>query len=366
MKKKTFNEVVAWVMVFITILICCNENIKAEPARKNEIKVGMVTDSGYINDKSFNQGTWEGIERAAEDFNLEVTYIKPNEELEAEYLRAIDYLVKTGFNFIVTPGTVFETAIFKAQEKYKDVKFELIDGIPNPGGIGSGKGKVGENTVSLLFSEQEAGFLAGAAMAIQIKEGKAGFIGGKEILPVQRYNWGFQQGVKYANEKLGTNIEIRPENVIYEGTFNNVEGGKKLAAQMFDRGVKVIFAAAGAVGVGVINEAKARAISGQDVWIIGVDRDQYDIGIYIGGKSVILTSAIKKIDDATYNIIKAAVDFKFPGGGILEYNLKNDGVGIPKENPNLSADTIKKVNELYDKIKSEEIKVSKDKAGLIE
>ena len=308
------------------------------------------------------QGTWEGIERAAKDFSLDSKYLKPTEATEAQYTQAIDNLVDSGFNFIVTPGFNFETAIFKAQEKYKDIKFVILDGVPKSG---EGKVKVADNTISILFAEHEAGFVAAVATALQIKEGNVGFIGGMEIPPVQRFNWGFQQGIKYANANLGTKIELKPENVIYQGSFNNVAAGQKLAAQMYDRGVKAIFVAAGEVGVGAINEAKKRAFSGKEAWIVGVDRDQYDSGIYMDNKSVILTSAVKNIDNATYDMIKDATEGKFQGGKTLIYDVKNDGVGIPKENPNLTADTMKKVNEVYGKIKSGDIKVSAEKGDLI-
>ena len=99
---------------------------------------------------------------------------------------------------------------------------------------------------------------------------------------------------------------------------------------------------------------------------LGADSDQYDVGKYMNNKSVILTSAIKKVDNAAYDMIKDAVDSKFPGGKILMYDVKNDGIGIPKENPNLSENTIKKVNEIYEKMKSGDIKVSAEKGDLID
>ena len=116
--------------------------------------------------------------------------------------------------------------------------------------------KVGDNTVSIFFAEHESGFVAGVAAALEIQEGDVGFIGGMEIPAVQRFNWGFQQGVAYANENLGTKVTLKAENVIYQGSFDDVAAGQQLAATMYDRGVKAIFAAAGGVGNGVINEAK--------------------------------------------------------------------------------------------------------------
>ena len=126
---------------------------------------------------------------------------------------------------------------------------------------------------------------------------------------------------------------------------------------MYDRGVKAIFAAAGGVGNGVITEAKSRVVNGEEVWVIGVDSDQYADGIYEGNKSVVLTSAIKKIDEATYQMIEKQLNDEFPGGETLRFDAANGGVGIPAENPNLSEDTVTKVNEVLEAIKSGDIVV---------
>ena len=186
-----------------------------------------------------------------------------------------------------------------------------------------------------------------------------------EIPAVQKFNWGFQQGVAYANENLGTKMSLKEENVKYEGTFNNTAGGTQLAATMFDRGVKAIFCAAGGVGVGAITEAKSRVEAGKEAWIIGVDVDQYNDGLLSNGKSVILTSATKKISQAAFDMIKAELDGKFPGGETLTFDAKNDGVGIPAENPNLSKETTDKVAEVFEKVKSGEITVSGEQGDLI-
>ncbi len=329
-----------------------------------QTKVGMVTDAGTIDDKSFNQGTWEGILKATKDLGIKSKYLKPTGTTEADYVKEISNLNDAGYSLIVTPGFKFETAIFVAQDKYPKAKFVLIDGSPNNGAFdATRKEKVGPNTVSIFFAEHEAGFLAGVAASLQIKTGDFGFIGGMEIPPVQKFNWGFQQGIAYANKNLGTKITIKAENVIYQGTFSDVAAGQQLAAQMYDRGVKAIFCAAGGVGVGAINEAKTRAAKG--VWIVGVDADQYTQGIYTGTKSIILTSAMKRVDSAAYSMIKADKDGKFPGGQTLTFSAKNDGVGIPAVNPNLSADVSKKANEILALIKSDKIVVSAEKGDLI-
>jgi len=338
---------------------------KAEaPAEKVQLKVGMVTDSGTIDDKSFNQGTWEGIQKAQADLGIESNYLKPAGTTEADYLNEIANLYDTGYKFIVTPGFKFETAIFNAQDKYKDAKFVLIDGAPNNGKEGDARvSEVKANTVSIFFAEHESGFVAGVATALQLKEGELGFIGGMEIPPVQKFNWGFQQGIKYANDNLATKVSLKAENVVYEGSFSNVPAGQQIAAQMYDRDVKAIFCAAGGVGVGAITEAKERATKGNPVWIVGVDVDQYKDGVYEGEKSIILTSAMKKIGTAAYDMVKAEQDGKFPGGQTLIFDSKNNGVGLPDKNPNLSDDTTSKVAEVFKKLQSGEITVADKNDG---
>ena len=328
------------------------------------VKLGMVTDSGTIDDKSFNQGTWEGVQKAGAEFGYEQKYLKPTGTTEADYLKEIGNLYDAGYKFIVTPGYKFSTAIFKAQDKYKDAKFVILDASPADD---KGNAVVAENSVAIFFAEHESGFVAGVAAAVQLKEGEIGFIGGMEIPAVQKYNWGFQQGVNYANTNYGTKITMKAENVVYQGSFDNVAAGQQLAAGMFDKGVKAIFTAAGGVGVGAINEAKTRAAAGKEVWIVGVDVDQFADGVYDtgSGKSIIITSAMKKIGQATYDMIKSQKDGKFPGGQTLTFDAKNDGIGIPDKNPNLGDDAAAKAGEVLKKIQSGEIKVAAEQGSLI-
>ncbi|WP_219835495.1 BMP family protein [Paenibacillus sp. R14(2021)] len=372
--KKSIGLLVICTLILV-LAACGNNNSKnegtnagtnggsAHEGTKASFKAGMVTDSGTIDDKSFNQGTWEGLLRATKDLGVESKYLKPTGTTESDYLKEIGNLYDAGYKMVVVPGFKFETAIYAAQDKYKDANFVLIDGSPHT--AKDMTPKVGANTVSIFFAEHESGFIAGVASALQLKQGEAGFIGGIEIPPVQKYNWGFQQGLKYANDNLGTKITLKPENVVYQGSFDDAAAGGQIAAQMYDRGVNFIFTAAGGVGVGAINEAKTRAKAGKSVWIVGVDGDQYKDGVYEGDKSIILTSAMKKVSEASFDMVKALQEGKFPGGQTLTFDIKNDGVGIPATNPNLDDTTITKVNEVITKLKSGEIKVAAEKGDLI-
>jgi len=369
--RKKFIAIALTSLLAMSLMVGCGSNAatsvttnKTKVAEKYEkidtdLKVGMSTDSGSIDDRSFNQGAWEGISASVEN----AKYLQPTGETDVDYLECIGNLYDAEYKFIVTPGYKFERAIGTAQDKYPDAKFVILDGAPV---TEAGEIKIGENTVSITFAEQEGGFLAGVAAAVEMKEGDFGFIGGMPIPAVQKFNYGFQQGIKYANENLGTNITLKEENVVYQGAFDDKAGGQQIAAQMYDRGVKVIFTAAGGTGLGAITEAKSRAANGDtSVYVIGVDVDQYQDGVYDQGTnaSVILTSAVKYIDRATVEMIQAEVDGNFPGGEALVFTAANDGIGIPEENPNLSEETMNKVTEVTEFIKKGEITILAENDG---
>jgi len=354
--KKILIILIAVLMLSTVFVGCTTTKEEAKPTEEEkteeevDFKVGMVTDSGTIDDKSFNQGTWEGVKKAAEELGLEYTYLKPTGETKEDYLREIGNLYDTGHRFIVTPGYKFAVAINEAQEKYPDAKFVLVDSTPHAGDFVP---NVAENTVAVLYNEHISGFLAGVAVAVELQEGELAFIGGEPVPPVQKYNWGFQQGVMYANENLGTACTMQAENFLYQGTFYEIEAGQQIAAAMFDKGVKAIFCAAGGVGVGAINEAKTRMAAGEEAWIIGVDLDQYADGIYEGDKSVILTSAMKHIELAGYDTLIAENKGEFPGGQILYLE-----VGVPDENPNLGDTALATLEDVKAKLESGDIVVS--------
>ncbi len=317
------------------------------------LKVAMTTDSGTIDDKSFNQGTWEGIELYKEENGtIETKYIKPEGQAEADYLNAFADLVDAGYEVIFSPGFKFETAVYKAQDQYPEVKFVILDGAPNNG---DGTAVINENSESIMFAEHESGFYAGIVAALTSKTGKVGFVGGMEIPAVQKFGYGYVAGVAYANEKFGTTTEVT--QYMYEGSFDNVAGGQTVAGSFYDSGCDIVFHAAGGVGVGVINEGKTRRSAGEDVWVIGVDVDQYNEGIMEDGTSCILTSATKELGAASYDTIQQIIDGEFKGGQKIVLDSSNGGVGLPDENPNLSEDTVAKYEETFAKVASGELVV---------
>ncbi len=361
--KKKLTKVLAATLVAVTTLTGCGTSGSGNTnGVTSDIKVGMVTDMGSIDDRSFNQLTWEGIQKAGEDFGIKSKYLKPTGTTEPELMKEIGNLYDGGYKFIVGSGFKFATPMYEAQTKYPDAKFVITDSTIYSE---AGDENVADNAVSILFNEEEAGFLVGVAAAVQLKEANAGFIGGMESDVIQRFNWGYQQGIAYANENLGTNITVEDKNFIYQGTFTDAAAGQQIAAQMYDRGVDVIFTAAGGVGSGVIKEARERAAAGEKVWVIGVDADQYADGIYADNSSVVLTSALKNVGLAIYDIISLDVEGKFPGGQILQYGVTNNGVGLPAENPNLGEEAVNAVNTVYEKLQNGEIEISTTGEGLI-
>ena len=362
---KKFIVVMTVLLMACTFVFAQGQGEAAESTMPT-LKVGMVTDAGHIDDKSFNQGTWEGIKRAETDFGVQTKYLQPAGTTPADYTKEIGNLIDAGYTFVVTPGFKFETSIYEAQDRWPDAKFVILDGDPHDDSYNY---KRGDNTVSVLFYENESSFVAGVAAAVSLQDAEFGFIGGMEIPAVQKYNWGFQQGLAYANENYGTNCTMKAENCIYQGTFSDVAAGQQLAASMYDKGVDCVFAAAGGVGVGCFTEAKTRAQNGQNVWMVGVDVDQYGEGLLPNGKSITLTSSMKKLDAGSYLMIEDELNGEFPGGQQIILSAKNDGVGIPAENPNLSAAAIKAAADAFAGVKSGAIIVlgadGKLPAGLI-
>ncbi len=353
--KKVLLVVLAVVMVASLFVGCAKEALLPE--------VGMVTDAGTIDDKSFNQGTWEGVVEACGDFGYEEKYLKPAGTTDADYMTEITNLVDSGRKLVVCPGFKFEATIFAAQDKYPDVNFILIDGTPHSADYSEFRQE--NNVVSIFFAEEQSGFLAAIAAAVEKPDAEFGFIGGMEIPAVQKFNWGFQQGLAYANANLDTNVTIKAENVIYQGTFSEVAAGTAIAAQMYDKGVDVIFAAAGGVGIGAITEAKNRAVAGEDVWVVGVDVDQYPDGVYEGDNSVVLTSAMKSIGVAAYDMVKAYNEGTVPGGQTLIFDATNNGVQIPDKNPNLSRAAVKAYENALEGLNDGTITVAKDQGTWI-
>jgi len=314
-----------------------------------QFKVGLVTDVGGIDDKSFNQGTWEGIVRFAQDNKLpKANYKYLQSTAEADYVPNLTTFVDEKMNLIVAPGFLFNNAMAEVALKNPLQKFLIIDSV-----VADKDGNNIPNVANAVFAEHEGSFLVGVAAALKAKADKQtslGFIGGMEVPLIKKFEAGFDQGVKAVDASLKVLVD-------YTGVFDDPAKGQALAQKQFNAGAYIIFSAAGACGNGVIKEAKERSQKGTISWAIGVDKDQYNDGVY-GTKSAILTSMMKRVDVAAYEVAKMTMAGKFPGAQVLTFSLANDGVGIPAVNPNLSADIVAKVKDYASQIKSGKLKVS--------
>ncbi len=318
------------------------ETTAAPADEAGSITIGLVTDVGGIDDKSFNQGTWEGILRYAADNNLaESAYRYVQSNTDADYLPNLSLFADEELDIIIAPGFLFNDAMTEVAGSYPDQKFMLIDSVVEQ-----------PNVASAVFAEHEGSFLVGVAAALKAQEaGKdtVGFLGGMDFPIIQKFEAGFEQGVA----AVDPNIKVLVE---YAGDFANPAVGATLAAKMYDEGAYVIYHAAGGTGNGVFKEAKGRVTNGGDVWAIGVDKDQYADGVYEDGKSVVLTSMVKRVDLAAYTAAKEVAEGAF-SGGVKVFSLSNDGVGIPAENPNLTDEWQKQIEDFKAKVISGEITV---------
>lgn len=332
---KKILAIISLALVAVIGLAGCTSN-KEKSGKSGDagFTFGQVTDAGGVTDKSFNQGTYEGLKKFASENGAGVPQFlqaKTEQEMEPNLksmAEKADVVIGSGFNF--------EKPITNVAKTQPNKKFIIIDGSPGT--------KYESNVANYSFAEQEAGYLVGVAAAKSTKTKKVGFIGGISIPPVQKFGWGFIQGVKDTDPS----IEISYE---YTGSFNDTALGKTKAAGYYGKGVDIIFHAAGGVGVGVINEAKEQRSKGKNVYVIGVDKDQYEEGKYDGDKSVILTSAVKKVDEASYQALNDIKANKFAGGKTIVKTAKDGAVGVPDKNPNLGDDAQKAVNEALAKIK---------------
>lgn len=280
-------------------------------------EIAMITDAGDIDDKSFNQGTWEGIVEFAEENGLTHKYYKPTEVSDDAYVAAIDLAVAGGAKVIVTPGFLFEPAIYEAQSKYPDVIFVLIDGVPHPGDYTTFE--VADNTRSVLFKENESGFLAGYA---SVMEGfrELGFMGGIAVPAVVRFGLGYVAGAYYAANELGaTDWNFDAAYYEYLGGFDPTDDIKNKAASWYSAGVEVIHAAAGGAG----NSVMAAAEEATDAFVVGVDVDQ------AAQSSTVISSAMKALAVVVQQALQEYLDGTFVGGETLTLGAAEDAVALP-------------------------------------
>ena len=283
-------------------------------------EIALITDKGNIDDKSFNQGAWEGVVAYAEANQILYQYYKPEEASDAGLLAAIQLAVDGGAKTIVCPGFLFETAIYEAQTLFPDIRFILLDGEPHTADYTTYKTE--NNVACVLYAEEEAGFLAGYAA---LKEGyrTLGFEGGMASPAVVAFGYGYLQGIEAAAQELG--LEDGSVKVFYHytGDFAETDANKATAKAMIQSGAELIFGCGGSVGKSVFAAAAEGGIK-----TIGVDVNQK------ADSETVITSAMKGLGASVEAVLASIYDGTFDStyaGKTTYFTAANNGVGLPDD-----------------------------------
>lgn len=316
-------------------------------------ELALVTDKGTIDDKSFNQGAWEGLKAYADENNLVPKYYQPTEQSMDAYYETIGLAIEGGAKLVVCPGYLFENAVHKAQKDNPEVTFIILDGAPHNVTAYNDDGTVkstydnaaadytiGPKTYSIFYKEEQAGFLAGYAI---VKDGYTdlGFMGGMAVPAVIRYGYGFVQGAEYAAKEMGVaSINMK---YYYTGDFAATPENQTKAASWFASGTKCIFACGGAVGQSVM--AAAEANSGV---VIGVDVDQS------ADSTTVISSSMKNLKASVHDAVKAYYDGTFQGGQSVHLGADVNGVALPMASSKFTTFTQADYDAIFAKLSSDE------------
>jgi basic membrane protein A len=330
---KRAGAMTALVLLVVPVLAACGTE---QPTAAPKLKVGLVTDVGRLNDKSFNQSSWEGVQQAEKDLGVEIKSIETTDT--KDYDKNIGQFVSEGYNVIVTVGFALGEATIKAAKANPNIKFIGVDQfqtdtIPNLAG--------------LVFEEDKAGYLAGVlAASISAKHNIGAVCGTDDVPPVWRYCEGYKNGANSVDPNTTVQVTYHSDVDITK-TFVDPEWGKTTALSMFDKGADIVFGAGGQTGNGAIFAAQDRKLLA-----IGVDADQY---FTIGDqyKGALLSSAMKLLTPGVFNLVKAANDGSFKGGN----NTGEVGLAPYHDNESkVSADVKAKIDTTNNGLKDGSIK----------
>ena len=336
--------------LFFVVLLASSCRTQADAKREGcSTRGGIVFDIGGKNDRSFNAAAWEGVKRAEKELNICLYDIEPGNPTSIE--PAMRAFAERNFDLIIGVGFAQGPIMQKVADDYPNIKFAIIDGV-----IFEKDGKTPKkNVASLVFREHEGSFLVGMIAAAKSKTGVLGFIGGMDIPLIHKFATGFEEGAKYMNP----NVRIVTNYVgVTDGAWNNPGKGKELALNQIEKGADVIFTAAGNSGLGAFDavEQYGKNASGEaNKFVIGVDSNQN--GVKPG---FVLTSMVKRVDNAVFDVVKEVRDGNFQGGFHV-FGLDKDGVAfaLDKYNePLISKETLEKVDRAKEKIILGEIKVT--------
>ena len=298
------------------------------------IRVGLVTDIGGLDDRSFNFLANEGLTRAEEELGVEgrVVISRAN----SDYVPNLSSLAQQDYDLVIGVGFLMAEAVETVAKRFPDVNFGIIDYSVTQ------MKSAPTNVRGLLFKEQEAGYLVGYLAGLHVAEAgganpTVSSVGGQKIPPVDRYIAGYQAGAKAANP------EITALNG-YSQDFVDQAKCKEIALNQISRGSTVVFQVAGQCGLGALNAAQEQNVGG-----IGVDADQGFLGEHV------LTSALKKVDVAVFQTIQEVQDGSFSGGEDTVFDVASGGVGLGEVSSRVSADIVSQVNEVQEQIASGEL-----------
>lgn len=303
-----------------------NEPEVTDSASKSDFKASMVTDTGGVNDQSFNQSSWEGLLSFKEKTGCEVSYLESTQE--TEYTSNLDKQVDEGNKLVWGIGFAMADAILEAAEMNDDVNYAIVDNAYE---------EVPENVTCVTFNAQDSSFLVGYAAGLTTKTNSVGFVGGVSSAILDQFEFGYRAGVGYAAKELGKDIKVE---VQYADSFSDSAKGKAIAKSMYSNGCDIVFHAAGGVGIGVIEAAEE-----EKQFVIGVDSDQSALA-----PDYVLTSALKRVDVAVADITERCLNGEEIGGKVFNYGLTDGGVGIPAENKNMDPEVYKKTMAIEDEI----------------
>ncbi|WP_290460025.1 BMP family lipoprotein [Romboutsia ilealis] len=328
----TFKKIATLAMATVvsaSLLVGCSGN--NESASDDKITVAMITDVAGVNDQSFNQSAWEGLQRAEKELGIEVKYLESKQD--SDYATNIETLVDEDVDLILGVGMKLADAIKEGSELYPEQNFVLVDEEIDA-----------SNVKNILFKAEESAYLAGLIAGKTTKTNNVGFIGGMELPVIDTFKYGYMAGVKAANPDAKVQAQ-------YANSFTDQAKGKAIANQMYSNGADIVFTCGGDVGTGAIEAAKEN-----NKYAIGVDRDQSDLA-----PQNVLTSAIKRVDAGVFETVKSYVNGTFEGGTTTTYGLEENAVGVPDTTKNLvSQDILDLVEETITKLKNKEITVPKN------
>ena len=311
MKKRVMSLLIV-VAMLISGFTACGKSEKAG------YEIVLVTDKGNIDDKSFNQGSWEGVLAFAEANNITHQYYKPEEASDEGYLKAISLAVDGGAKVIVCPGYLLEVAVYNAQTMFPDIKFILVDGEPHTPDY---QYHTEDNVACIKYAEEEAGYLAGYAAVMEGMR-TLGFEGGMAVPAVIAFGLGYLQGIEAAAAELG--LEDGSVKVFYHytGDFAETDANKATAKAMFESGAEIIFGCGGAVCKSVFSAA-----SEANGKTIGVDVNQK------ADSETVITSAMKGLGDSVQEVLEAIYGGTFDSyaGKTTYFTAANNGVSLPDD-----------------------------------